>query len=158
MVRIRLRRQGAKKKPTYRIVVADSRAPRDGRYIENIGFYDPRTDPPTVKIKADRALYWLGVGAQPSDPVLRLLKKTGIWQQFKRIEVPPEAEAEVAEEGMAEPLAAEEVIEAEAVEKEAAEPQAAEAPEAAEVEAEGEISEEPEAAEVEAGEEALKEA
>jgi len=97
MVRIRLRRQGAKKKPTYRVVVADSRAPRDGRYIENIGFYDPRTDPPTIRIKADRALYWLGVGAQPSDPVLRLLKKTGIWQRFKGLEVPPEPEAEAAE-------------------------------------------------------------
>jgi len=108
--------------------------------IENIGFYNPRTDPPTVKIKAERALYWLGVGAQPSDPVLRLLKKTGIWQQFKGIEVQPEAEAEAAEEGAAEP-------QVEAAEAEG------EAPEVLEAESEG-----PEAAEAEAVEEAPEEA
>ncbi len=124
MVRIRLRRQGAKKQPTYRVVVADQRSPRDGRFIENIGFYDPRTDPPTIRIKADRALHWLGVGAQPSDPVLRMLKKEGIWQQFKGIEFEPEAEAEaVADISEAE---------AEAIEADEAEAEAPEAPEAEE--------------------------
>lgn len=78
MVRIRLRRMGAKKKPFYRIVVADQRSPRDGRFIENIGTYDPMTDPPTVQIKGERAGHWLSVGAQPSEAVARLLKKSGI--------------------------------------------------------------------------------
>jgi small subunit ribosomal protein S16 len=104
MVRIRLRRQGAKKQPTYRVVVADSRSPRDGRFIENIGFYDPRTDPPTIDLQADRALYWLGVGAQPSDAVLRMLKKQGVWQEFTGVEEStedfdtPELEESAAEE------------------------------------------------------------
>ncbi len=73
MVKIRLRRVGAKKQPSYRIVVADSRSPRDGRFIENIGHYNPRTDPPTVVIKEDRALYWLSIGAQPTEAVERLV-------------------------------------------------------------------------------------
>ncbi len=77
MVRIRLRRQGAKKQPTYRVVVADQHSPRDGRIIENIGFYDPRTEPETINIDAERARYWLSVGAQPSDSVARLLKAVG---------------------------------------------------------------------------------
>jgi small subunit ribosomal protein S16 len=78
MVRIRLRRTGKKKQASYRVVVADSEAPRDGRFIENIGYYNPRTEPPTIEIKADRARYWLSQGAQPSDPVARLLRKAGI--------------------------------------------------------------------------------
>ena len=78
MVRIRLRRMGAKKKPFYRIVIADQRSPRDGRFIENIGTYDPMTDPPTVNIKSERASHWLAVGAQPSEAVARLLTKNGI--------------------------------------------------------------------------------
>lgn len=78
MVRIRLSRVGAKKQPSYRVVVADQRAPRDGRFIEIIGHYNPRTDPPTVVIKEDRARYWLSKGAQPSDPVVRMLKSMGI--------------------------------------------------------------------------------
>ncbi len=80
MVRIRLRRQGAKKQPTYRVVVADQRAPRDGRIVENIGFFNPRTEPETVSIDAERARYWLGVGAQPSPAVARLLKSAGVTQ------------------------------------------------------------------------------
>ncbi len=76
MVRIRLRRQGAKKQPTYRVVVADREAPRDGRFIEVIGFYNPRTDPETVELDVERAAYWLSVGAQPSEAVARLLAKT----------------------------------------------------------------------------------
>ena len=84
MVRIRLRRVGAKKQPVYRVVVADSRSPRDGRFIENIGHYNPRTDPPTMVVKEDRALYWLSQGAQPSDSVLRILNKLGIMEKFER--------------------------------------------------------------------------
>ena len=76
MLRIRLRRVGAKKQPSYRVVVADARAPRDGRFVETIGHYNPLTDPETVTINAERARYWLDNGAQPSEPVQRLLKKT----------------------------------------------------------------------------------
>ena len=78
MVRIRLRRMGAKKKPFYRIVVADKRSPRDGRFIETIGTYDPLTEPETVELKLDRAAYWLSVGAQPSDGVVQILKNQGL--------------------------------------------------------------------------------
>jgi small subunit ribosomal protein S16 len=80
MVRIRLRRQGAKKQPTYRVVVADQRSPRDGRIIENIGFFNPRTEPETVTIDVERARYWLSVGAQPSLAVERLLKQVGAYE------------------------------------------------------------------------------
>lgn len=75
MVKIRLRRMGAKKSPFYRVVVADSRDPRDGKFIEEIGTYDPRTNPATVKIDMERAKYWIGNGAQPTDTVRGLLKK-----------------------------------------------------------------------------------
>ena len=78
MVKIRLARFGSKKNPHYRIVVADARAPRDGRNIETIGSYNPQTEPSTVEVKADRAKHWLSVGAQPSDTVRRLLKGQGI--------------------------------------------------------------------------------
>ena len=76
-VKIRLRRMGAKKAPFYRIVVADSRYPRDGRFIEEIGYYDPMTQPAEIKVNNERAKYWLGVGAQPTDTVRILLKKSG---------------------------------------------------------------------------------
>ena len=78
MVKIRLRRMGAKKAPHYRIVVADSRYPRDGRFIEEIGTYNPLTDPATVNIDAELAKKWIGNGAQPTDTVKRLLKEKGI--------------------------------------------------------------------------------
>lgn len=78
MVRIRLRRMGAKKKPFYRIIIANKQSPRDGRFIESIGTYDPNTQPETVTMQTDRAAYWLGVGAQPSDGVVRLLKKANL--------------------------------------------------------------------------------
>ena len=78
MVRIRLRRQGAKKQPSYRVVVAEQHSPRAGRILENIGFYNPTTDPETVSIDVERASYWLSVGAQPSESVARLLKKQGL--------------------------------------------------------------------------------
>ncbi len=85
MVRIRLRRVGLKKQPSYRIVVADRESPRDGRYLEIIGFYNPRTEPITMEIKEDRALYWLNVGAQPSEPVARILKKLGTMDRLERL-------------------------------------------------------------------------
>ena len=78
MVKIRLRRMGAKKTPFYRIVVADSRYPRDGRFIEEIGTYNPLTDPATVSVDADRAQEWIKKGAQPTDTVRGILKKAGV--------------------------------------------------------------------------------
>ncbi len=85
MVRIRLRRVGLKKQPSYRIVVTDRESPRDGRYIEIIGFYNPRTEPITMDLKEDRALYWLSVGAQPSEPVARILAKLGTTDRLARL-------------------------------------------------------------------------
>jgi small subunit ribosomal protein S16 len=82
MVRIRLQRVGAKRQPSYRIVAIDQRSPRGGRALEVLGSYNPRTDPETVAIKSDRALYWLGVGAQPSAAAKRLLQQQGIWEQY----------------------------------------------------------------------------
>jgi len=78
MVRIRLRREGRKKNPMYRIVVADSRSPREGRFIEIIGTYQPRKTEGAVELKQDRANYWLNVGAQPSDTVRSILRRAGI--------------------------------------------------------------------------------
>jgi len=77
-IKIRLTRAGRKKKPFYRIVVADSRAPRDGRFIEIVGNYDPQTDPAEVTIKEDRVLEWLSKGAEPTETVSHLLKKKGV--------------------------------------------------------------------------------
>lgn len=77
-VKIRLRRLGAKRAPFYRVVVADSRYPRDGRFIEEIGYYDPTKDPADVKIDADKAKKWISNGAQPTDTVKALLKKNGV--------------------------------------------------------------------------------
>jgi small subunit ribosomal protein S16 len=77
-VRIRLTRVGAKKQPAYRVVVADGRSARDGRAIETIGHYNPRTEPVEVAIDAERARYWLDRGAQPSEPVVRLLRLAGV--------------------------------------------------------------------------------
>ena len=85
MVRIRLRRQGSKGQPSYRIVVIDQRKAHNGKYLENIGHYNPRTRPATEVIKEDRALYWLSVGAQPSNPVRRILDHTGTWERFQRL-------------------------------------------------------------------------
>lgn len=79
-VKIRLRRMGAKKAPFYRVVVADSRYPRDGRFIEEIGYYDPMKDPADIKIDAEKAQKWLNNGAQPTDTVKALLKKSDIIQ------------------------------------------------------------------------------
>ena len=81
MLRIRLRRVGKKGHPSYRIVVADSRAPRDGAYVEWIGQYDPMTDPPSVTLKEDRAIAWLKQGAQTSDAVKRILERDGVYDR-----------------------------------------------------------------------------
>jgi len=78
MVKIRLRRVGATKQPSYRIIVTHSESPRDGRFIEKIGFFNPRTEPETVQLDVERAQYWLGQGAQPSEAVARLLRKAGL--------------------------------------------------------------------------------
>ena len=76
-VKIRLRRMGARNNPFYRVVVADSRSPRDGRFIEEIGYYDPKSQPEVIKIDAEKAKDWIAKGAQPTDTVKRLLKKNG---------------------------------------------------------------------------------
>lgn len=81
-VKIRLKRSGAKKRPFYRIVVADARSPRDGRIIEKIGIYNPVTEPATVEIDEEKALQWLSNGAQPSDTVRNLLSTQGIMKKF----------------------------------------------------------------------------
>lgn len=83
MTRIRLLRTGKAKQPSYRVVVADQRSPRDGRFKEVIGNYNPLTDPSTINIDEERALYWLGVGAQPSEGVVALLKRTGVWAKHQ---------------------------------------------------------------------------
>jgi small subunit ribosomal protein S16 len=79
---MRLRRVGAKKQPSYRVVIADRQAPRDGRFIEIVGHYNPRTEPTEIVFNAERCLHWLRQGAQPSDRVQRLLVRAGIWEQF----------------------------------------------------------------------------
>jgi small subunit ribosomal protein S16 len=81
MVKIRLRRMGAKKQPTYRFVVADSRSPRDGRFIEILGHYNPRTEPKTLEVDADKAKHWLAKGAQPTITVQRLFAEKGIMER-----------------------------------------------------------------------------
>ncbi|MEG8948107.1 30S ribosomal protein S16 [Rosettibacter firmus] len=77
-VKLRLKRMGKKKQPVYKVVAADARSPRDGKFIEAIGLYNPKTEPATIEIKEDRALYWLGVGAQPTQTVRSLLSQKGI--------------------------------------------------------------------------------
>ncbi|MBA7669294.1 30S ribosomal protein S16 [subsurface metagenome] len=85
MVKIRLRRVGAKNKPSYRLVVADARAPRDGAFISLIGHYNPLTDPETIVIDEEKALNWLRQGAQPTATAARLLSKVGILEKFKTL-------------------------------------------------------------------------
>ena len=104
--KIRLKRQGKKIYPFYRVVDDDSRNKRDGKVIEEIGTYNPNPQPSTIQIKSDRAQYWLGVGAQPSEPVFKLLNITGDWQKYKglegaegtlkTVEAGPDAEARIA--------------------------------------------------------------
>jgi small subunit ribosomal protein S16 len=93
MVTIRLRRTGKTKQPSYRLVIADKRSPRDGKFIEIIGHYNPIRQPKVLEVKADRARYWLGVGAQPSDTVVRLLKKVQVLDENGKV-IPAEPSAE----------------------------------------------------------------
>ena len=81
MVKLRLRRMGAKKRPSYRIVAADSRSPRDGAFIESVGFYDPITDPATINVNLDRARHWINNGAQPTDTVRSILQRAGVYAE-----------------------------------------------------------------------------
>jgi len=84
MVRIRLRRVGSKGQPSYRIVVADKESPRDGRFLEILGFYNPRTDPSTIKLKEARIYEWISKGAQPSDSVAQIFKGAGVLDRYAR--------------------------------------------------------------------------
>ena len=93
MVKIRLRRMGAKKRPFYRVVVADSQAPRDGAFVETIGHYNPLTDPATIVISEEKALLWLRRGAQPTEAVSRLLAKAGVMEKFRPAPEPAEGPA-----------------------------------------------------------------
>ncbi len=113
-VKLRLRRVGKKKQPMYRVVVADSRASRDGRFIENVGTYNPLTDPYQVEFKEDRILYWLGNGAQPSRTVKNLFQKKGLWLKWDLMRQGAD-ENKISEE-----LAKWEVMQAERVERLAA--------------------------------------
>jgi len=103
-VKLRLKRMGAKQKPFYRIIVADSRSPRDGRFIETVGTYDPIKKADNITVNEDRIAYWLDNGAQPTDTVKSLLSKTGVWANYKNSKVKSapkkavKAEKEVKEE------------------------------------------------------------
>jgi small subunit ribosomal protein S16 len=108
--KIRLTRLGKKKQPTYRVVVMDSRKPRDGKYIEQLGIYDPRQQPSLVRIDNERALYWLRTGAQPTERAQKLLEISGAWTQFKVAKGDIHTVADEA------PVAEEPVVEAVAVE------------------------------------------
>ena len=146
-VKIRLMRVGKKKQPSYRVVVTDSRSPRDGRFIEVIGQYAPRAEPSVVTIDSDRALHWLKVGAQPTEQAGKLLEIAGVWAAYKTevgkdavakpklkvkaktvkpappaaepAEAAPAPEAAVAEEAVTEEAVAEEAVAAEAVSEDA---------------------------------------
>jgi small subunit ribosomal protein S16 len=104
MVRIRLRRVGAKDQPSYRLVAADSEMPRDGRFLENLGYYNPRTQPATVHLEEARIFEWMSKGAQPSESVQRILKSVGTMDRFARFKAGESletltAEAQAAEAG-----------------------------------------------------------
>lgn len=127
-VKIRLSRFGAKKQPTYRIVVAEERSKRDGRIVEKIGHFDPRTDPPTIVLNEERARYWLGVGARPTDALGIILRRTGISDQYVKLHAARKSKsAQAAEEAAkaAAPKPAAVVTEAPAAEAPAAEAPAA---------------------------------
>ena len=105
MLKIRLNRTGARKKPSYRIVVAESTAPRDGRYIEIIGTYDPLTDPATIVLKGDRAQHWLSHGAQPTERVVKLMAREGLIEAPKHA-APAPSETDGGATAVAAPAAA----------------------------------------------------
>lgn len=98
MVRIRLRRVGSRNQASYRVVVADKEKPRDGRFLEVVGHYNPRTEPSTIVLKDDRVFYWLSVGAQPTEAVDRLFKQTELWDRYERFKAGEAVEA-LTEEG-----------------------------------------------------------
>jgi small subunit ribosomal protein S16 len=102
-VKLRLMRMGKKKQPTYRVVAADSRSPRDGRFIEIVGSYDPRREPSVVRIDNEKAVDWLRKGAQPTDAVRKLLEISGAWQQFRGGDGGSSASAGSSGEGAAQP-------------------------------------------------------
>ena len=160
-VKLRLMRMGKKKQPTYRVVAADSRKARNGRFIEALGFYDPRRDPSVIEIDNDKAVAWLRNGAQPTERVEKLLKISGAWTDFsgEQVDATPPAPSpvvapvaeeapveEVAEEPVAEEVAEEAPVEEAPVEEVAEEP-AAEEPAAEEAPVE-EVAEEPAVEEV----------
>lgn len=97
MVRLRLRRIGAKKQPSYRVVAIEKEAPRDGRSLDVVGFYNPRTQPETIELNEARVYHWLSVGAQPSEAVERLFKKMGTYERFERFKTGEDVEKLVAE-------------------------------------------------------------
>ncbi|MGB5756057.1 MAG: 30S ribosomal protein S16 [Acidimicrobiales bacterium] len=100
-VRLRLMRMGKKKQPTYRVVAADARSPRDGRFIEIVGTYNPRSEPSEIKIDNARAVHWLREGAQPSDRVKKLLSVSGAWEAFESGTTVAELEAQAKTEAEA---------------------------------------------------------
>jgi small subunit ribosomal protein S16 len=102
MVRIRLRRIGMKGQPSYRIVAADKESPRDGRFLEILGFYNPRTKPATITIKEDRVYDWMSKGAQPSESVEQIFKSAGLLERFARFKAGEAVETLVAEANEAE--------------------------------------------------------
>ena len=93
-VKIRLKRVGKKKAPSYRVVVADSRSPRDGRIIENLGWYNPLVEPSAIEIDAEKTLNWLKVGAQPTDSVTSLLKRVGVMERFEQMKAAAKTKTE----------------------------------------------------------------
>ncbi len=97
MVRIRLRRIGAKDQPSYRIVAADKEAPRDGRFLEILGFYNPRTAPSTVELHEDRVYHWMSQGAQPSESVAQIFRSVGLLDRFERFKAGEAVDALLAE-------------------------------------------------------------
>jgi small subunit ribosomal protein S16 len=180
MVRIRLRRAGGKGQPSHRIVAAHRESPRDGKFIEILGDYNPRTEPATIRVREDRIYYWLSVGAQPSDSVLQVFRSIGLMDRYQRYQDGEDLETLIAEgkeiekgrnvdprtrrddlvkvskpKKVEEPPA-EEAPETEAVEEEAPEAEVKEAPEA--VEEEAPVEEVPEAVEEEAPVEEVPEA
>ncbi len=100
-VKIRLSRFGARKQPTYRIVVAEERTKRDGRLVEKIGHFDPRTDPPTIVLNEERARYWLGVGARPTDALGIILRRAGISDKYVKVHAARKSNAAKAAEAAA---------------------------------------------------------
>lgn len=147
MVRIRLRRTGLKNQPTFRVVVADKESPRDGRFIEILGSYNPRTNPITVDVKEDRVYEWMSKGAQPSLPTLKIFKSIGLMGRYDRFKAGEKLEALLAEAKL--PVEAKpevkkpskKALKAEAASKEAAEKEKAKV-EAAAAEAEAKPTEE----------------